>query len=153
MPVSAFFPSVPSPSWMRNHWVVPSSATAFFKHVGALSVYRPLVIDHGTSPAAPPIVSNMAPGSVVGVWFGFQGDTLTLDGATGSCINGLRDSLFGQFAYCGAPDFFRAANTAISQGKLTVPPLATSRDGQPCPPPGISRSWTKTKVTTLTRLI
>jgi hypothetical protein len=78
----------------------------------------------------------MALGSVVGVWLGFQGDTLTLDGATGSCINGLRDSLFGQFAYCGAQDFFRAANTAISQGKLTVPPLATSGMASPAHHPG-----------------
>lgn len=108
-------------------------ATIIDPATGALSVYRPLVIDHGTRPAAPPIVPNLSPGSVVGVWFGFQGDTLTLHGATGGCVNGLHDSPFGQFAYCGAPEFFRAANTAISQGKLTVPPLATSRDGQLCP--------------------
>jgi hypothetical protein len=108
-------------------------ATIIDPATGALSVYRPLVIDRGTKPAAPPIVPTLPPGSVVGLWFGFQGDTLTLDGATDGCVNGLPNSPFGQFAYCGAPDFFSAANTAISEGKLKIPPGGTARDGQPCP--------------------
>jgi hypothetical protein len=108
-------------------------ATILDPATGDLSVYRPLVIDHNTQPAVPPIVPTLPPDAVVGIWFGFQGDTLTLDGDTTGCVNGLPDSPFGQFAYCGAPEFFRAANTAMSQGKLRVPPLGTAHDGQPCP--------------------
>jgi hypothetical protein len=72
--------------------------------------------------------------AAVAVWFGYNGDTLTLAGpGAGACVNGLPGSPFGQFAYCNAPAFFAAANTAIAGGKLTVPPLGTGTDGLPCP--------------------
>jgi hypothetical protein len=70
---------------------------------------------------------------VVGLWFGFQGNVLTLRGATAGCVNGLPGSPFGQFAYCGAPEFFAAANDAIRAGKLKVPGLGMAKDGTPCP--------------------
>ena len=108
-------------------------ATIINPATGALSIYRPLVIDQGTQPAAPPVVPKLAPGSVVGLWFGFQGNTLRLAGASDGCVNGLPGSPFGQFAYCGAAEFFRAANAAIGAGKLKVPPVGMARDGQPCP--------------------
>jgi hypothetical protein len=108
-------------------------ATIINPATGALSIYRPLVIDRGTRPGAPPVMPKLPAGSVVGLWFGFQGTTLTLRGATAGCVNGLPGSPFGQFAYCGAPEFFRAANAAIRDGKLKVPPVGTARDGQPCP--------------------
>ena len=108
-------------------------ATIIEPATGALSIYRPLVIDRGTQPGALPVMPKLPAGSVVGLWFGFQGTTLTLRGATGGCVNGLPGSPFGQFAYCGAPEFFRAANAAIRAGKLKVPPVGMARDGQPCP--------------------
>ncbi|HSL08875.1 MAG TPA: hypothetical protein VK887_13005 [Pseudonocardiaceae bacterium] len=108
-------------------------ATIIDPATGALSIYRPLVIDRGTKPAAPPVVPKLPPGAVVGLWFGFQGDVLTLRGAADDCVNGLPRSPFGQFAYCGAPDFFDAANAAIGAGKLKVPPVGKARDGKPCP--------------------
>lgn len=108
-------------------------ATILDPATGALSIYRPLVTDRGKVPAAPPIVPKLPPGAVVGVWFGFQGDVLTLRGATEGCVNGLPRSPFGQFAYCGAPEFFTAANNAIRAGKLKIPPVGTARDGKPCP--------------------
>lgn len=100
---------------------------------GALSVYRPLVVDEGSTPAAPPVPVQLPRNAVVGVWFGFQGDTLTLRGNSPGCVNGLPGSPFGQFAYCGAPAFFSAANSAIAAGKLKVPALGTGRDGKTCP--------------------
>ena len=101
---------------------------------GALSVYHPLVVDAGTSPAVAPVPVTVPAGAVVGVWFGYNGDVLTLSGpGARSCVNGLPGSPFGQFAYCNAPAFFTAANNAIAAGKLTVPPLGTGRDGLPCP--------------------
>ncbi|MGH8922505.1 MAG: hypothetical protein ACRD0H_29905, partial [Actinomycetes bacterium] len=64
-------------------------ATIINPATGALSIYRPLVIDRGTRPAAPPVVPTLPPRAVVGLWFGFQGDVLTLRGAPEDCVNGL----------------------------------------------------------------
>ena len=113
---------------------------------GAISVYHPLVIDDGTQPAIAPVRPNLPRGGVVGVWFGFQANDLTLRHrhlhrgllnlryrAGDGCVNGTPGSVFGQFAYCGAPQFFTAANAAIRAGKFTVPALGTGRDGRPCP--------------------
>jgi hypothetical protein len=100
---------------------------------GALSVYDPLVTDEGTSPAVAPVVPTLPPNAVVALWFGFNGNVLTLQGpGASSCVNGQPGSPFGQFAYCGAPAFFSAANAAIAAGKLTVPPPGTAADHQPC---------------------
>lgn len=109
-------------------------ATIIDPATGKLSVYRPLVIDRGTEPAAPPVVPALAPGAVVGVWFGFNGATLTLAGeGNGACVNGAPGSPFGQFGYCGATAFFNAANAAIGKSLLTIPQLGTGKDGRTCP--------------------
>jgi hypothetical protein len=109
-------------------------ATIIDPATGALSVYRPLVVDKGTPPAAAPVVPTLPANAVVGIWFGFNGTTLTLQGGNqGNCVNGTNGSQFGQFAYCNAPALFTAANTAIGAGKLAVPALGTAKDGRPCP--------------------
>lgn len=74
----------------------------------------------------------------MGIWFGFDGNNLTLQDtngslAAGNCVNGIAGSIFGQFSYCNAPAFFQAANTAVQAGKLVPPPLGTAKDGLPCP--------------------
>jgi len=48
---------------------------------GQISVYNPLVVDQGTTPAAAPVVPALPAGGVVGIWFGFNGNTLSLAGA------------------------------------------------------------------------
>ncbi|MFD2415625.1 hypothetical protein [Amycolatopsis pigmentata] len=113
-------------------------ATIIDPATGKLSVYQPLVIDRGTEPAAPPVMPALPAGAVVGVWFGFNGATLTLSGEgtalnDGACVNGAPGSPFGQFGYCGAPAFFNAANAAIDKGRLTIPPLGVAKDGRTCP--------------------
>ena len=113
-------------------------ATIVDPATGMLAVYNPLVVDNGKAPAAAPVTPMLPAGAVVGIWFGFNGTTLTLRGnnnslAAGHCVNGTPNSPFGQFAYCNAPAFFNTANTAITAGKLTVPPLQMGRDGKPCP--------------------
>lgn len=105
---------------------------------GSIAVYNPLVIDQGTKPAATPVVPQLPRGGVVGIWFGFNGTNLTLQGTNGSlhqgtCVNGSGDSIFGQFAYCNAPAFFRAANQAIAAGKLVPPAIGRAKDGLVCP--------------------
>src|SRR4029453_5048848 len=109
---------------------------------GGLSIYRPLVIDQGTTPAAAPVVPDLPDNAVVGLWFGYNGMNLALRAAEGvldanNCVQGL-----GQFAYCNAPTFFAAVHNAINRGRLRVPPLGTwtdaNRNEQPCPS---ARSW------------
>jgi hypothetical protein len=107
---------------------------------GKLTVYNPLVIDKGTRPAARTARPSVPKGSTVGIWFGFNSADLTLRTsgrsdslAQGKCVNGLRRSVFGQFAYCNAPAFFRAANAQIAKRHLRIPALGTAKDGLPCP--------------------
>ncbi|HEV2583484.1 MAG TPA: hypothetical protein VGT44_21670, partial [Ktedonobacteraceae bacterium] len=105
---------------------------------GQISIYNPLVIDQGTKPAIMPVLPKLPLHSVVALWFGSNANTLTLQDNGGSlrqgnCVNGLEDSIFGQFSYCNAPVFFQAANTAIQAGKLKIPALGTGRDGMTCP--------------------
>jgi hypothetical protein len=103
-----------------------------------ISVYDPLVITKGTQPAIPPVVPQLPKNSIVALWFGFNGAVLTLQGTNnslqeGNCVNGLPGSPFGQFAYCNAPAFFKAANQAIEQGELVPPPLGIAKNGLECP--------------------
>jgi len=101
-------------------------------------VYNPLVITQGTTPLAAPVVPQFSPGSVVGLWFGTNAGTLTLldqggSLAQGTCVNGDGATIFGQFAYCNAVNFFLAVTGPINAGTVVVPPLAMANDGQICP--------------------
>ncbi len=108
---------------------------------GQISLYNPLVIDQGTTPAVVPTVPLLPVNRTVAIWFGFQAGNLTLANtpgttslAQGRCVNGLAGGdLFGQFAYCNAPSFFSIARNAIGTGQLKVPALGVGKDGQPCP--------------------
>jgi hypothetical protein len=86
-----------------------------------------------------PVVPTLPANAIVAIWFGYNGNVLTLQGAqsdtlsAASCVNGLPGSNFGQYAYCNAPAFFRAAHRAIRSGQVTIPPLGTAADGQTCP--------------------
>lgn len=114
-------------------------ATVYNPATGALSVYDPLVIDQGSRPVAAPVVPALPSDAVVGIWFGFDADNLTLRSAVpdglraGRCVNGLNGSLFTQYAYCGAAQFFAAVNHGIAVHKLKIPALGTAVDGEPCP--------------------
>ncbi len=104
---------------------------------GQISVYNPLVIDQGTKPALNPVVPQIPRNAVVALWFGFNGNNLTLQSShdslrDGRCVNGVNNSIFGQFAYCNAPLFFGEVNQAISLGIVTPPALGTGKDGQTC---------------------
>jgi hypothetical protein len=105
---------------------------------GQVSIYNPLVVDLNSGPAVPPIVPTLPPNAIVGIWFGYNGDTLTLEAdpavlSGAGCVNGVASGNFGQFAYCNAPAFFKAAHRAIRRGQLQVPPLGTAADGKSCP--------------------
>jgi hypothetical protein len=108
---------------------------------GQISIYNPLVIDQNSVPAAgaDPIPPTLPDHAIVALWFGFNGDNLVQQGASpgvleaNGCVNGLPKSVFGQYSYCNAPAFFKAANRAIRRGQLHVPRLGRASDGLPCP--------------------
>jgi hypothetical protein len=101
---------------------------------GKISIYNPLVIDQGSQPAAAPIVPTLPTRNIVAIWFGFNGNNLSLTGQgtdldDNRCTQGL-----GQFAYCNASSFFDEANDQIDAGNLVVPALGTSpKDNEVCP--------------------
>jgi hypothetical protein len=114
-------------------------AAIFDPATSQISVYHPLVIDAGTKPAVAPVVPTLPANAIVAIWFGMNGDNLTLTAQSPStlpdakCVNGAPGSVFGQVAFCNAHYFFKAANAAIASGALKVPALGTASDGQPCP--------------------
>jgi hypothetical protein len=112
--------------------------TIYNPATGALSVYDPLVIDAGTKPAVTPTVPTLPAGAIVGIWFGYNGNDLTLHAggnglALNHCVNGLGTSLFTQYAYCNASAFFAAVNKGIAAHRVTVPKPGTADDGEACP--------------------
>ena len=124
-------------------------ATILDTQTGKLSVYDPLVITKGTTPAAAPVVPTLPARYVATIDFGFNGTNLTLVGATrnalrfGNCVNGLNGSIFGQVAFCNGINFFNVAHRMEAAGTLTVPATGTSGkivasagalgSGQACP--------------------
>jgi len=105
---------------------------------GQISIYNPLVVDQFATPAVPPVVPTLPANAIVALWFGYNGDTLSLQAGDGVlagalCVNGANGANFGQFAYCNAPAFFKAAHRALRRGQISIPPLGMAADGRPCP--------------------
>jgi hypothetical protein len=110
-------------------------ATIFDLDTCDFFVYNPLVVDFGKTYAGDIVVPQLPPNHIIGIWFGSNADTLTLTNqvgiANGNCINGLTNSVFGQFAYCNADAFFRTVD--MFRNMLKIPPLGVANDGLPCP--------------------
>ena len=107
-------------------------ATIVNTQTGQLSVYDPLVITQGTTPAVAPVVPKLPARYVATIDFGFNGTDLTQVGATanalqqGDCVNGQNGSVFGQVSFCNGTNFFNEAFRLEREGKLTVPSAGTS---------------------------
>jgi hypothetical protein len=124
-------------------------ATILNPRTGALSVYDPLVITQGTTPAVAPVVPTLPRNAVVTIDFGFNGTNLTQVGAAATtlananCVNGEPGSVFGQVSFCNGPNFFNTAHRLEAEGRLRVPSEGTSNKivasggrlgtGQDCP--------------------
>ena len=118
-------------------------ATILDNDNGNLFVYHPLVVDNLNQIAVQPIVPQLPTNFNIGLWFGSNGETLTLISSTtspginslqqGNCVDGLPNSVFGQFAYCNAAKFFNVANTFINAGLIKLPPIGNTLYGVPCP--------------------
>ena len=108
-------------------------ATILNPRTGALSVYDPLVITEGTTPAIAPVVPKLPKGAIVTIDFGFNGTTLLQQGATpgalaeGNCVGGEPGSPFGQVSFCNGINFFQAAFRMEGAGMVDVPSIETAR--------------------------
>ncbi len=107
-------------------------ATILNPRTGALSVYNPLVVTQGTTPAIAPVVPTLPANAVVTIDFGFNGTDLFQVGATptalqqGHCTNGQAGSIFGQVSFCNGTQFFNTAFALEREGRLVVPSEGTS---------------------------
>jgi hypothetical protein len=102
---------------------------------GKLTVYNPLVITQGTTPAVAPTVPRIRRGSQVIVEVGFNGNNLVLEGAgayQGRCIDAFGNSILAQTSACNAQAFFADANFQMAIGRLRIPRLGMGNDGQTC---------------------
>jgi hypothetical protein len=102
---------------------------------GQLSIYNPLVITAGTTPAATPAPPTIPRGSQVIIDVGFNGTNLALTGRgamQGNCVDALGQSLIGQVSACNAVNFYNMANAEIARGILKIPALGTDLSGQTC---------------------
>src|SRR6516165_152798 len=112
-------------------------ATILNPKTGALSVYNPLVITAGTTPAVKPVVPKLPKGAIVTIDFGFNGTFLIQKGATpgalseGNCIYGTPGSPFGQVSFCNGTNFFNTAFRLERAGRLTIPSAGRSRNMVP----------------------
>jgi hypothetical protein len=103
---------------------------------GHLSVYDPLVVTAGMTPAVVPVPPTIPAGSQVIIDTGFNGSNLVLEGpgaSQGKCIDAFGRSIIAQTAACNAQAFYQDANAQIAAGTLKVPALGTGNDGRPCP--------------------
>ncbi|HUN35366.1 MAG TPA: hypothetical protein VMU95_25475 [Trebonia sp.] len=107
-------------------------ATILNTQTGQLSVYDPLVITQGTTPAVAPVVPKLPARNIVTIDFGFNGTDLTQVGATanaltqGNCVNGQGGTDFGQVSFCNGTNFFNTAHQMEREGRLRVPSEGTS---------------------------
>jgi hypothetical protein len=107
-------------------------ATILNPRTGALSVYDPLVVTQGTTPAVAPTVPQLPANAVVTIDFGFNGTDLFQVGATanalaqGNCVNGMGGSVFGQVSFCNGTRFFQVADQLEQFGRLRIPANTTS---------------------------
>jgi len=98
---------------------------AIYDGAGNMEIYAPLVVDQGDKPVkdfVPPLKPKVPNGASVACWFGTNGDTLTLGGqGAGACVNGVKGSIFGQFASCGGAEFMKVSKMALqhAEGLLT----------------------------------
>jgi hypothetical protein len=116
-------------------------ATILDPATGAMTIYRPLVVDQ-RGPALEPTVPRLPATAVVSINIGFQGDQLTLLNQVGiqegRCVNGLPGDIFGQVAFCNnfngdGTGFFEVADRMIADGTIEPPVPEVAADGRPCP--------------------
>ncbi|KAJ3119836.1 hypothetical protein HK100_000141 [Physocladia obscura] len=95
---------------------------------GTLGVYSPLLINKGSTNFVTPVVPILPANGVVGCWFGTNGVSTTLAGATAAANCTSPTTALLQFAACNGPNFF----AAVKKTNVVIPPLGTGNNGKPC---------------------
>ena len=102
-------------------------AAIFDPATNQITIYHPLVVNQGAVEGTDfikPVAATVPSGATVGIWFGSNAVSVKLVGATTGCVNGLGNSLFGQFAYCNG-DFFMKVSCLwpwdVILGKILYP--------------------------------
>src|SRR5580700_8110488 len=110
---------------------------------GTISIYDPLVVDAGTQPAVTPTVPTLPAGGVVALWFGYNGNTLTLAGADQA------QSLLNPAASATPTGATPATTPPATQSQAQVTP-ASSASGTATATPTATSTATATPTTTAT---
>jgi hypothetical protein len=108
---------------------------------GQISVYDPLVVDAGTQPAVAPVVPTLPAGAVVAIWFGFNGNTLTLAGAdqAQSLLDPASPSATASTA-TATPSQTQPTSVASTSATATASPTGTATGTAPAANPAASTS-------------
>ena len=110
---------------------------------GTISIYDPLVVDAGTQPAVTPTVPTLPAGAVVALWFGYNGNTLTLAGADQA------QALLNPSASATPTGATPATTPPATQSQAQVTP-ASSASGTATATPTATSTATATPTTTAT---
>jgi len=114
-------------------------ATILDADTGNFFVYYPLVLDANTTAASPISSMPLPVNSIVTIHFGTNANSITLIPENGdslanyNCVNGINNSVFGQFAYCNSVNFFSRVQELINIGVIKVPVTGCTLKGDYCP--------------------
>ena len=114
-------------------------ATIFHTDTNTFSIYNPLVLDKGTNPFIPITTAYIKSTDMVVIHFGTNSNSLELISSSlnfntlgmGNCITKVNNSIFGQFSYCNAENFFKTVNAKINF--INIPPLGVTVYREKCP--------------------
>jgi hypothetical protein len=99
---------------------------------GKVSIYDPLVVDAGTQAAVTPTVPTLPAGAVVALWFGYNGNTLTLAGADQA------QALLNPAASATPTGATPATTPSTTQSQAQVNPASTASGTATATPTGTS---------------
>ena len=115
---------------------------------GRISIYDPLVVDAGTQAAAAPVVPALPTGAVVALWFGYNGNTLSLAGPDQA--QALIAAAAAAAASASATASATAATPTAAATATSTPAAAATATGTPTAAPSATDTGTATATATPT---
>ena len=89
-------------------------------------VYNPPVINNNSQIKIKTELPSLPQQYIIGIWFGSNNVTFKLLDSNnslhfGNCADGTHQSIFGNFAYCNAKNFFITVNNLINSNNIKIP--------------------------------